>query len=69
MTFPSQLKSFNNKNATSFDRVFKQIYNLKFKTIIYDDNRTNYIKYFALKKYRKTRIKTYIENYKLLKER
>lgn len=61
-------KAFNNKNATSFDRVFKQVYNLKFKTIIYDDNKTNYIKYFALKKYRKTRIKTYIENYKLLKE-
>lgn len=61
-------KSFNRKNVTSFDKVFKPIYP-KFDKITYnvEHGKTDYIKYFALKKYRKDRIKTYLENYKLLK--
>lgn len=64
------IKGFHKKDAGSFTDVFKCVYDFTPKKVIYEkaNHKNDYIKYFALKRYRNKRIKVYIENYNKLKE-
>lgn len=59
------IKAFKDKKNDCFECAFPKCY-AKFNRYIIDNNEDDYLKYYALKKYRKDRIKIYINNYKLI---